>query len=485
MSSIGALRTACVYTPTLVASAMVDAVKHLVTGKWLEPSVGEGAFLGVLHSFGISPHSIVGLDLEKSVSQADRYGHITRGVDFISWARGQQQRFGCVVGNPPYITIERLPRSLRERARAVRLPDEARIPRGANYWLAFMYASVGLLEKGGTLAFLLPAAYEYADYAAHWRSWIATSFAHTYTFRVERRLFADVQDGSVILIATGYQQPSISHVHVRCQSAEDLVLALQKTHAFKSHPPRSTTVLSKDAPLLRWDDVFDMRIGVVTGDNASFLLTEQQRISAGLPLSVVVPIIGRSYHIARAEIGREYWRCLMRANEPIWLFRPPLAARNISSVQKYLRSILSARRHFKVADRDVWWQPAIPQLPHGFLTGMSTRGPWISLNRMRGLVATNTLYTLRFKEAKCLADRAAVALGLLTSTVRDQLCAVQRVYPDGLTKLEPKDLRRLSIPVRRGNAVTLSVYTCALEALLRGDEKEARVMAEKWYSAQE
>jgi adenine-specific DNA-methyltransferase len=483
MASVGALRSVCIYTPKSVATAMVDAMRTHVTGDWLEPCVGDGAFLRALRSAGVKKATITGLDLAPESAAADRFAEVSRGVDFISWARKQTKRYGCVIGNPPYLTIERLPKRLRERARKVNLPDGTPLPRGANYWLAFLYAATGLLAEGGAIAFLLPAAHQYADYAKHWRSWVAASFERSHIFRVSRRVFDDVQEGSVVLIATGYKKPVVSAEEVHCDSAVELVLALQNLRGERRQSKAKRTVLSGTAPLFRWDDVFDMRVGVVTGHNESFVLTEQQRLDARLPLSAVEPIVGRARHIAVADILRSHWQRLRNDGVDVWLFRPSPASRRSKYVLAYIRSIERAKRNFKVTARRDWTRPDVPHKPQGFLTGMSMHGPWIALNRCSRLLATNTLYTVRFKTARTLADRAAIALGLLTTIVRKQLPDVQRIYPDGLPKLEPRDLRRLTIPVKRGDARALPTYREAVTALLRGEEANARALADDWFAS--
>jgi hypothetical protein len=38
----------------------------------------------------------------------------------------------------------------------------------------------------------------------------------------------------------------------------------------------------------------------------------------------------------------------------------------------------------------------VPSDFDGFMSGVNTDGPWIALNAMKGLAATNTLYVIRF-----------------------------------------------------------------------------------------
>jgi hypothetical protein len=110
---------------------------------------------------------------------------------------------------------------------------------------------------------------------------------------------------------------------------------------------------------------------------------------------------------------------------------------------------------------------------------MSQAGPWICLNEMPRLSATNTLYTVRFRRRLSVLERYAWALMLLTSDVREQLPSMIREYALGLAKLEPGDLAQLRLPAPRLVDAMPALYKNAVEALLDGDTGRACSIANR------
>ena len=114
---------------------------------------------------------------------------------------------------------------------------------------------------------------------------------------------------------------------------------------------------------------------------------------------------------------------------------------------------------------------------------MSQSGPWICLNGMERLSATNTLYTVRFRRRLSQDEQCAWALMLLTSEVREQLPSAIREYALGLAKLEPGDLSQLRLPTPRVVGAMPRIYRSAVESLLAGDASRACSIADKYVAS--
>jgi hypothetical protein len=99
---------------------------------------------------------------------------------------------------------------------------------------------------------------------------------------------------------------------------------------------------------------------------------------------------------------------------------------------------------------------------------------------MPGLSATNTLYVVRFKKAKTVAERAAVGLSLVTTQARDALFKVGRRYAQGLVKFEPGDLREVQVPVVTKSDGVTKRYRQIIRQLLDGNTAEAQRLADDW-----
>lgn len=475
-----------VYTPAVLAQAMVRALGDVPDARWLEPCVGKGAFLNALARHQVDATRIVGLDLCRSPEPADVYAVVHRGVDFLRWATSTLERFDRVVANPPYVALSKVPRSIQCAALRVRTPDGTPIGLGGNCWNAFLCASLGLLNEGGSIAFVLPAAFDYANYARSLRTTLPTLFARLEVHRSRTPIFDAVEEGSIVLLARGFREQTEAAFRREYETLDDLVRGLSRPSQPSRQSPRSDD-LTANAKGVRLGDVVTIGLGAVTGDASYFLMTDEERRRLALPKSAVVPVLSKSKHIRSASISPERWRELLSAGERVWLFRPRPSVVSQTAVQRYLELTEAdggcRRDAYKVRNRSPWYVTPLPPRPDGFLSGMSQSGPWICLSGMPRLSATNTLYTVRFRRRLSQDEQCAWALMLLTSEVRQQLPSAIREYALGLAKLEPGDLSQLRLPTPRVGGVMPRIYRSAVEWLLAGDASRACSIADRYVAS--
>jgi hypothetical protein len=234
-------------------------------------------------------------------------------------------------------------------------------------------------------------------------------------------------------------------------------------------------------------DILEVRLGGVTGDADFFLLTETERCARRLPVVCLRPVLSKARHLVRAETGKPVWDELRRTNERIWLFYPNSRTMGNPAVQRYLQLDAARggcrRERYKIKRRELWYQTPLPRRIDGFISGMSRFGPWISLNTMERLTATNTLYTVQFRKPQTLEQKAAWALSLLTSYTQQAMRPLSRVYADGLVKYEPRDLLSLPLLVPHGVRGARTFYAQAVRLLLQGKRREAQEVADTFLRA--
>jgi adenine-specific DNA-methyltransferase len=186
---------------------------------------------------------------------------------------------------------------------AVRTSNGGHIRLGSNYWYAFVCASLALLKPGGDLCFILPAAWDYANYAASLRDSIHRQFARFEIHRNRKPMFKSVQEGCVVIVGRGFGQFGSEPVRFEHQSVIALITALQ------SQPPGAATSAKGIkrmtlAPMCdgthRVSDILDIRLGGVTGDARYFLLTESKRLKLGLPITSVRPVLSSTTVVTRS-----------------------------------------------------------------------------------------------------------------------------------------------------------------------------------------
>jgi hypothetical protein len=467
-----------VSTPPDLAHAIVERLisgnESLAdTGEWIDPCVGSGALVRTVHEFGISSDKIFGLDLDEHPNASEIPGRIEWGVDFVSWAQhATTHSFDCVIANPPFVQLSKLPPKLRESALSLTDPEGGELSKRANYWCSFLQAGLDLLNRGGSLAFILPASWDYADYAVPFRTSLQHKFGHFEVHRCHEPLFSTVDDGCVVIIGEEFGARSVDSHRYEYDSPEALVSSLsekgRKSLSVEDVHFHSTT----EDSFVELDEVMSVRLGGVTGDAQFFLLTESEREDLDLPEEACRPALTRSDHLGSGVIRKDYWNSLRSRGERVWLFRPSKEMiSNNNAVQGYLQRSEEeggCKKGYKVRSRSPWYRTPLPSPIHGFLSGMAEPGPWIALNRMPSLTATNTLYVVTFSEDIQDENRVSWAMALLTTTVRKQLNRLRRRYPQGLSKYEPGDVMDLRLPVPESSRVTLEDYQRVINLMLEG-----------------
>jgi adenine-specific DNA-methyltransferase len=471
-------RRCCIATPPELADAMVQVLGDGPDLRWLEPCVGQGAILQALRRAGVARERIRGLDLNPLAGPADHLANVNRGTEFLTWARSTAERFDRVVANPPYLSLARAPKAARDQALKLRF-RRITFDRRANCWAAFLVSSVKLLREGGSLAFLLPAAWEYAAYAEKLRRAIGRWFASVRVIRSREPMCDNVSDANVVLVATGYRHSNTTLQRVEVSDLGEAVAALTSPDTAQS---RCLSVRARVARGVELGEILTVRIGIVTGDANVFLFTEANRLQQGIPENALRRVVTRAHQIRRPWLMRSDWDLLKRSGERVWLFAPhpdDLQNEQVAAYIKHSSNVVN-KAGYKIARRQVWYElPAMPKADV-FISGMSKRGPVMCLNRMRDLTATNTLYVGQFADNSNLQERAGWALSFLSSTARRALSRVARHYPDGLLKIEPGDLMRIRVPVPGTHDGALETYEQAMDVFTAQGSAEASRIADAW-----
>lgn len=143
-----------VFTPAAVVDRMVGMIRN--QGRILEPSCGDGAFVG-----RIPPHypDVVAIELDAA--------HCPDGalnMDFFTYPESEQ--FDTVIGNPPYVKA-------RDVLPATRRHFSTQLLDGhANLYLHFIEKCVRHLKPGGELIFITPRDFLKATGAARLNTWL-------------------------------------------------------------------------------------------------------------------------------------------------------------------------------------------------------------------------------------------------------------------------------------------------------------------------
>ena len=474
------------YTPTVLADIAVRLMDVEGAQSWLDPSAGSGQLVRSILRTGTSPRCILAVDLQTDLPQLQSLGtECLLGTDFLAWAQQTKRRFDRVIANPPYVPLSELEAALAQAAMGVK-DGQTSMTLGANYWVAFLLASLKLLNVGGALAYILPAAWEYADYADPIRRLCEASFRELDIHRVLKPMFDEVEDGSILLVGRGYREQQSRPARVRrYASLADLATSSKN----KEIPQgvggqlRGQQIPTQDGEVF-WGDIATIQIGAVAGDANYFLITEARRTELDLPLTAVRPILTKARHIIASEIGQAVWKRLLANGQRVWLFAPGENDLQDPIVLAYLEKEEQHggcnREALKVRNRHPWYLVDIPRRFDGFLSGMSHNFSWVALNRMRNLTASNTLYGIRFRHPMSVDEQSAWCLSLLSSRTEESRAQWVRQYPQGLHKLEPGDMAKLIVQRPKAVDGARSKYRQVVALIQSGKHAEAQTTVDRW-----
>jgi hypothetical protein len=226
------------------------------------------------------------------------------------------------------------------------------------------------------------------------------------------------------------------------------------------------------------------KIGVVTGCNAVFLLTERERLSLGIGREEVVPVVGRSLHVAGLSISPEELAELAERGEATWLLHPPTLGERGSGVRRRLAAIPARRRRSTLwfGKRSPWWNVNLGEAGDAIFTYMNDLGPRLVL-ATGPVYSTNTLHRAWFRPNVHGPQRRAAALSMISTFGQLAAERLGRRYGGGLLKFELSDARRLPVlPVQPDESLEW-VFRLVDDSLRRGDRDMARSLADEALAA--
>lgn len=132
----------------------------------------------------------------------------------------------AVIGNPPYIRYQDFSGRACSKARAAALAQRVALTALASSWAAFTVHAASFLTSGGRMGLVLPAELLSANYAAPVREYLLRHFTAVRLVLFVERVFPDVQEEVVLLLAEGYDAEGGGTDHfevVQLHNMEELI----------------------------------------------------------------------------------------------------------------------------------------------------------------------------------------------------------------------------------------------------------------------
>lgn len=450
------------YTPRHAAAILAKWAIRDAKETVLEPSFGGCALLSAavtrlgelgsvapaeqLQGYDVDPQAFT--HLQELFADCEALGQFTL-ADFLKVCP-QTRSASVVLANPPFVAYRQMSLDQRKSVQEWRRLYKGEFSMEAALWLYFLAHSLRFLRQGGRIAFVLPSSYLASDYAAPVRSRLEHLFRSVRVVEVNERLFltSGAQERTCLLLADNYAplgwETPTQTTHVACEALEENYL-WDEPVGLKSDQQAVRRVaqavlndLHVKGKLKPLSDFFSPYIGEVTGDVPFFVKSLAQWEEVGIPASELTPIIHGSSSSQRA---------VLRADDTLDSFLlTPAPGAHCPEVTQYLANYPDKLRlkNSTFGKRLHWWQVSCCTTAFGFVPSLHNAYFRFIVN---DAVAACTNSTYRLMPTKSDVNKFAVGLAALTSIAQLSAELLSRKLGGGALKLEPSDVRRISLPL--------------------------------------
>ena len=484
------------YTPDDLAEFLTRWAAGVNPKSVLEPSCGNGVFFEKIATHMGDPYlaafEINKEDANKACRRASESNLKNANVhadDFLGWAfnainNGKQ--FDAILGNPPFIRYQFLPSVFQLRAANIFNALNCKFTKHTNAWVSFVLACFALLRPGGRLAMVVPAEIIHVMHASSLRTYLSQTARRIVIVDPEEIWFSDTLQGAVLLLAEKRRGPddraeglgiySVSgrrFVHENPELIFNTPLPVNGrtvegkwTKALLEQQTRSLLDDTAQLPSVHsFEDVAAVDVGIITGANKFFLVTDQIVNDYGLE-EWAHPMFGRSEHCPGVIYDEaQHLRNAAKGSPTNFLWFKDGSVESSLGTMAYIAMGEDSHLHrrYKCRIRRPWYVvPSVYSTEIGMLK-RSHDSPRLILNELRAYT-TDTSYRVRIKRgtAEQLVFSFVNPLTALSAELEG------RHYGGGVLELVPSEIERLLIPI----ADDLNPDVGGLDDLIRSKRME-------------
>jgi len=468
------------YTPPAVAHFLSRWVLNSRPKTLLEPSCGDGAFILALAGFPTAGLTLTAV--ERLAGEASKARKVAAGLkassarvvtaDFLAWAQKQLDAgatFDAVTGNPPYIRYQYLDEEDQRLSEEVFRRFSLAFTKHTNAWVPFVIACVALLAPGGRLGMVIPSELLHVLHAGSLRSFLLAHAKRVLMVDPNELLFEAALQGTVLLMVEKKSSPSDPSEGVAVLSAPDnSFLTMNPEKLFQDAryvqgdvlngkwmkvllEPEELAVFEKAKTLpsvRRFCDVAQVDVGIVTGANKFFLVSDSTVARYGLE-KFVKPMFGRSEHCPGVIYNEAVHEENRRKDLPTNFFHVEKGvsiSRLPPSVREYIKLGESQKLHlrYKCRIRTPWFSvPSVYAASIGLLK-RSHNFPRLIFNSL-GAYTTDTAYRITpVQGGPSVAKLVYCFVNSLTALTAE---LEGRHYGGGVLELVPSEIEKLLVPI--------------------------------------
>ena len=471
------------YTPDKISEFIAAWAIRSPEDSVLEPSCGDGSFLSAitrrLGALGATAdqirENVTGIELDGGeAGKSAQYGATVICEDFFTYYEetiDEKKQFDVIVGNPPFIRYQNFTEKYRKTAFSLMNKHGFHPNRLTNIWLPFLVLSCKALNPGGRVGMVIPAELFQVNYAAEARQFLSIFFDELTLVTFKRLLFEDIQQEVVLLLGErgrGRQGIKVVELHGLDDLVEQGQSCLEKAEAKPSDHSTDKWVkyylsneeldllqrLNNDARITNATDLYEINVGLVSGENDFFVINQETVAESHLQDSVL-PIISRSEQLKGVQLTDEDYSSLVSFGKRVFFFAPGnVDVKDLTEEQRrYIQwgEDEEFHKNYKCRIRTKWYHVPQTWRADAFLIRQAHLYPRMILNVKHALV-TDTLHKVRFLDGVQGPSVAAAFLNTYTFALSE---TIGRSYGGGVLTFEPSEMRKMRIPMRMAERLDL------------------------------
>ncbi len=331
-----------------------------------------------------------------------------------------------------------------------------------NIWIPFLVLSTCALKSTGRLGMVIPAEVMQVDYAAEIRQYLSETFESLTIITFKKLLFPNAQQEVVLLGEKNSLRKGIRTIEVDDAESLSTIDINNGSYEVKEldHSSEKWTQyyltnteikllrkLRTDNRMISSTELFDVNVGVVSGENDFFLVNRETQAKFKIPMSSLSPIVGKADQLCGISFSDSDLEQLLGKGRKMMLFTPAAVDYEaLSEGEKaYIDFGIDQKYHtgYKCRIRKYWYVVPRSWRADAFMLRQVNRYPRIVCN-LTGAQNTDTLHKIRFKEN---VDGRSVSAAFLNSFTLAMCEIIGRSYGGGVLTFEPGEVRKLLIPM--------------------------------------
>lgn len=454
------------YTPSELARAMVVFATKRPYSSILEPSCGDGVFIDHLYKQGLPDGAhVTAIEIEApEAAKVDAKFKNEQNLDvrcqdfFDFYKSNKDNRYNLILGNPPYIRYQYLTETQREIQSDILTSHGMKSNKLINAWVAFLVACVQLLDRNGTIAFVIPAEILQVAYAEDLRLYLSNNLDNITLITFKQLVFDDIEQEVLVFIG----EKGSKNRGIRIVEIEDLGelrnLNIDKykyqgishikekwTKYFVSGDMEVLQEIRNDDRFIQFSDCGLINVGITTGNNKYFSIDETTETKYGLG-NVTLPLIGRSSHAHGIYFTEDDWKKNIEAGKRAMLISfPEIPIEDYPELHKkyiQLGEINNEHVGYKCSIRDRWYIVPSVWIPDAFFLRRNNLYPKFVLNAC-GAVSTDTMHRMKFND-NVVPEDVLLSYYNSVSFAFTEVCG--RSYGGGVLEILPGEMGKIMLP---------------------------------------